>query len=318
MFGWLRIFVGMTVVFVILAQQARQAGAGALDWTACSDAVTDSDASAGDRLSPSLPDNAASLTLAPSTRYDEDIIVYTAHQGWLSRIYLLRTDGSVITFFEYEFYYLADLEVVNNEVYVAEAFAPRVLQVDLDTGDLDVVVDDWSLYYFYDLAFDGTYFYLNEWDLNRYDINGTKDGMASFDGPARGGAWDGAYYWTLNDEENVIKCWDISQWPTITEVPENAFAPPSPHCRGLWFDGQHFWTAESIEDTLGYIYQFDYDWSVIKQWLEPAFQGWSACVVRPSMPDPVPTLSQWGMIAMTVLLIPVGVAVFRRMKRCEA
>jgi len=62
------------------------------------------------------------------------------------------------------------MAVVNNELYVAEAFAPRVLKVNLETGELDVIIDDWSLYYFYDLAFDGTYFYVTEWDLNRYDI----------------------------------------------------------------------------------------------------------------------------------------------------
>jgi hypothetical protein len=212
-------------------------------------------------------------------RHVGDMIVYTAHQGWLSRIYLLRMDGSVIRYFEYDFYFFADFEVVDNEVYAAEAFAPRVYLVDLDTGELEVVVDDWTLYYFYGLAFDGTYFYLNEWDLNRYELDGTKDGMASFDESVAGAAWDGTYYWTLNDEENLIKCWDVSGWPSIVEVPPNAFTPPTPFCRGLWFDGQYFWTAESIEDTLGHIYRFDYDGQIKNQWLEPAFQGWSACVV---------------------------------------
>ena len=134
--------------------------------------------------------------LATAGRYVGDVIVYTAHQGWLSRIYLLRMDGSVITYFEYDFYFFADLEVVNNEVYAAEAFAPRVYKIDLETGDLDVVVDDWTLYYFYGLAFDGAYFYVDEWDLNRYELDGTKDGMASFDESVAGGAWDGTYYWT--------------------------------------------------------------------------------------------------------------------------
>jgi hypothetical protein len=224
----------------------------------------------------------------PGHRYPEDIIVYTAHQDWLSRIYVLRMNGTVIDFFEYSFYFFADLEVVNNEVYAAEAFAPRAYKVDLLTGALDLVIDDWSLYYFYDLAFDGTYFYLNEWDLNRYDINGDKDGTASFDESVHGGAWDGDYYWTLTDE-NLIKCWDVSAWPSVTQVPENAFAPPTSECRGLWFDGQYFWTAESIDGILGHIYQFNHRGAVVNQWVEPAFRGWSACVVEatdfPAVPE---------------------------------
>lgn len=212
------------------------------------------------------------------TSYAEDIIVYTAHQNFDSRIYLLQMNGSVITFHEYSFYFFADVEVVNNEVYVAEAFAPRAYKVDLTTGNLDLVIDDWSLFYFYDLTFDGTYFYVTEWDLNRYDINGNKNGTASFDEDVMGGAWDGTYYWTLNDM-NEIKCWDISTWPTITEVSANNFTPPTPDCRGLWFDRQYFWTSESIESTLGHIYKFDYTGTVIDQWLEPTFRGWGACVV---------------------------------------
>ena len=129
---------------------------------------------------------------------------------------------------------------------------------DLETGDLYVVVDDWSLYYFYDVAFDDTYFYVTEWDLNRYEFDGTKDGIASFGEDTMGSAWDGSYYWTLNDL-NQIKCWDVSAWPALTELSENAFAPPSDNCRGLWFDGQYFWTAEDIDGVLGRIYQFDYD-----------------------------------------------------------
>jgi len=83
------------------------------------------------------------------------------------------------------------MEVVNNELYAVDAFAPRLYKVDIETGDLEVIIDDWSLFYFYDVAFDGTYFYVTEWDLNRYDINGVKNGTAPFDEDVFGSAWDG-------------------------------------------------------------------------------------------------------------------------------
>jgi hypothetical protein len=207
-----------------------------------------------------------------------DVIVYTANQDFLSRIYVLKMDGSIHDFFEYEFYRFVDTEVVNNALYVSEAFAPRMYKVNIENGELELIIDDWSLYYFYGLAFDGIYFYVDEWDLNRYEVDGTKDGTASFDGDVFGSAWDGSYLWTLDDTD-VVKCWDISGWPSVIQVPSNNFAPPSPDCRGLWFDGEYFWSAESL-DGLGYIYQFDYSGSVIDQWLEPAYRGWSACVIR--------------------------------------
>lgn len=206
-----------------------------------------------------------------------DAMVYTAHQDWPSRIYVLQMNGSVHHYFEYDFYRFTGVEVVNGKLYVAEAFAPRVYTVDLNTGDLDVFIDDWSLYYFYDVACDGTYFYVDEWDLNRYDMDGNRVGMASFDEYVLGSAFAGGFYWTLNDL-NQIRCWDLSGWPSVVEVPGNAFAPPTPECRGLWFDGQHFWTAESRE-RLGQIYKFDTDGRVVEQWTEPAFSGWGACVV---------------------------------------
>jgi hypothetical protein len=223
------------------------------------------------------------------TPYAEDIIVYSAHQDWPSRIYLLHSNGSVITYFEYDFTRFVDLEVVNQEIYVAEAFAPRVYKINLDNGDLELIIDDWSLYYFYDIAFDGTYFYVTEWDLNRYDINGNKMGTASFDEYVLGSAWDGTYYWTLNDE-NQIKCWDISGWPSIIQVPENGFSPPTSHCRGLWFDGQYFWTAECIDATLGKIYKFNYQGEIIEQWSEPAYRGWAACSITDNHPPNIPDI----------------------------
>ena len=208
----------------------------------------------------------------------DDFIVYTAHQDWPSRIYILRMNGTVYDYFEYDITRLCDVEVVNNEVYVAEAFAPRAYRVNLNNGDLDLIIDDWSLYYFYDIAFDGTFFYVDEWDLNRYFLNGTKDGVASFDETVYGSAWDGSFLWTMDDNDQ-IKCWDISSWPSITQIPANTFPAPDTSCRGLWFDGQYFWTAQSLDGMLGYIYRFDYSGAVIDQWLEPAFRGWGACLV---------------------------------------
>ena len=226
----------------------------------------------------------------------EEVMMFTANQYFDSRIYTLSPSGTVQNFFHYENYHFCDMAVVNNELYVAEAFAPRVLKVDLETGDLDVIVDDWSLFYFYDLAFDGTYFYVTEWDLNRYDINGVKNGTASFDEDVFGSTWDGQYLYMLNDN-NQIKCWDITFWPNLTEITVNNFYPPSVSCRGLWFDGTYFWSAESLDGSLGYIYQFDYSGQVIDQILAPAWVGFGVCkldmpvAVDGSTQQDVPTFS---------------------------
>jgi hypothetical protein len=217
-------------------------------------------------------------TILSVANADEPHIIFTANQNFLSRIYVLNMDGTVETYHEFSMYRFCDLEVIDGEIYAAEAFAPRVLKVDIETWDLDVIVDDWSLYYFYGLCFDGMFLYVDEWDLNRYYQSGVKEGTASFDEDVMGQAWDGTYMWTLNDT-GEIRCWDISAWPTVTEVPEHNFDAPSAACRGLWFDGQYFFTAESIEGTLGHIFQFDADGTVIRQWLEPAFRGWGACIL---------------------------------------
>jgi len=232
---------------------------------------------------------AAVLTVALSCA-EADFIVYTANQGWLSRVYVLDMGGSVDRFFEYEFYHFCGVEVVDGEVYLAEAFAPRVLKIDLDTGDLDVIVDDWTLYYFYDVAYDGTFFYVDEWDLNRYWLSGVKDGTAGFDEGVLGMAWDGEHLWTL-DDTNLIKCWDVAGWPAVVELPELAFAPPSAACRGLFYDGEAFWTAESIEESLGRIYRFSHGGAVLRMWDEPAYQGWGACVVRSTDLTPTDAVS---------------------------
>jgi hypothetical protein len=118
-------------------------------------------------------------------------IIFTANQSWLSRIYVLDEGADVLAFHEYDFYRFTGMEVVGGELYIAEAFAPRLYKVDPYSGDLEVIIDDWSLYYFYDVAFDGEYFYVDEWDLNRYDIDGNYAGTASFDENVLGCAWDG-------------------------------------------------------------------------------------------------------------------------------
>jgi hypothetical protein len=230
-----------------------------------------------------LPALCLTAALSAGLAQAEDVIVFTAHQDWLSRIYILRMNGSVINYFEYSFYRFNDVEVVDNQLYVAEAFAPRAYRVDIQNGALETIIDDWSLYYFYDLAFDGDYFYVDEWDLNRYDINGVKDGTASFDATVFGSAWDGAYLWTLNDV-GVMQAWDVSGWPDVIPAPVPDMTPPSDECRGLWFDGAFFWTAESHEG-LGYIYQFDHHGQIVNQWLEPAYYGWGACVIRDPAAD---------------------------------
>ena len=221
---------------------------------------------------------AALVVASPVVTIAEDVMVFTANQDFLSRIYLLDTDGNVIDYHQYDFYRWVGMEVVDGELYVAEAFAPRVYKVDPVTGDLEVFIDDWSLFYFYDVAFDGTYFYVDEWDLNRYDVNGNYAGTASFDEDVLGCAWDGKFFWTL-DDTNLIKCWDLSGWPTVTPIPDNNFTPPSPQCRGLYFDGGYFWSAES-GDSPGLIYQFDHSGTVIEQWSEPAFSGWAAAFIK--------------------------------------
>jgi hypothetical protein len=213
----------------------------------------------------------------------EDIIVFTANQTWLSRVYLMRMDGTVIKYFEYDFYRFTDLEVINNELYAAEAFAPRVYKINLETGELVVIIDDWSLFYFYDIGFDGDYLYTTEWDMHQYSLNGTHISSSPFEGTPTGGASNNNYYWTLNDA-GAIQCWDFLEWPNKVEVPENNFSPPTPDCRGLWHDGQYFWSAESKQG-LGHIYKFDSNGTVVQQWLEPSFSGWGACVIKDFITD---------------------------------
>jgi hypothetical protein len=209
-----------------------------------------------------------------------DLIVYTANQGFLSRIYVLDGDADVLRYFEYSYEHtFLDLEVIGTDVYVLNWVDAGVYRVDLDTGALELVVADFALDLVHGVAFDGTYFYLDEWNLRRYTIDGTLAGTASFSEDVKGSAWDGQYLWTM-DGSGRMSCFDLSAWPTVVPVPTNDFDAPSPDCRGLWFDGESFWTAEHIDGDLGWIFVFDHSGAVMQQWLAPAFDGWAACRVR--------------------------------------
>jgi hypothetical protein len=210
--------------------------------------------------------------------HPEDVIVFTCHQDFNSRIYILGMDGSVYDWFQYDMYRLCDLEVVSGEVHVVDAFAPRSYTLDLQNGDLDLIIDDWSLFYFYDIAFDGAYLYVTEWDLNRYLPNGSGASSASFSYDTFGSTYCDDRLWTLNEDE-MIRAWDISGWPYIEEDSLLAFEPPSSACRGLSIDGEYFWSADALENQTGYIYCFDRFGTVIQQINEPAFTGWAACRV---------------------------------------
>lgn len=206
-------------------------------------------------------------------------LVFTAYQDFISRLYVLDENGSVLQYHEYVNYRLQDMAVIDNEVYVTDAFIPCIYRVDIYTGELELVVHDMWLFYFYGVAWDGTYFYVDEWDLNRYDMDGNKDGMADFDQDVMGATFANDHYWMLSDE-GEIKCWDFSEWPGVEELPDMGFLPPSSECRGLWYDGEYLWTAESIEGSPGKIYRFDFDGEIVEQWTAPAFQGWAACRVE--------------------------------------
>ncbi|MBD3380966.1 MAG: hypothetical protein GF404_02090, partial [candidate division Zixibacteria bacterium] len=64
----------------------------------------------------------------------DSMMIYTAHQSFDSRIYILDLSGNVMNYYHYTNYFFGGLEVVDGEVYAAEAFAPRVLKVNLADG----------------------------------------------------------------------------------------------------------------------------------------------------------------------------------------
>ncbi|MCD4707823.1 MAG: hypothetical protein K8S62_08795 [Candidatus Sabulitectum sp.] len=207
----------------------------------------------------------------------KDVIVYTCYQGFNSKVYIMDTDGTVLDWFQYDNYRLCDLELIDGEVHIADAFAPRSFILDLENGDLDLIIDDWSLYYFYDIAFDGSYLYVTEWDINRYFPDGTKDSSTGYDGMIYGSTYFNDRLYTLT-EDNLIQCWDISQWPDMVLNPASVITPPTSDCRGLSHDGEFFWTAESKEGQAGFIYCFNTAGTIITQINEPACAGWGVCI----------------------------------------
>jgi predicted nucleic acid-binding protein len=71
----------------------------------------------------------------------EELMVYTANQGFLSRIYVLDMNANVLRYFEYSYEHTwLDLEVVDNEVYALDWVTAAVYRVNLDTGAVDLTV----------------------------------------------------------------------------------------------------------------------------------------------------------------------------------
>ena len=140
---------------------------------------------------------------------------------------------------------------------------------------------------------DDQYLYVTEWDMNRYLPDGTKDSSAGFDNDSYGSCFAEGFLWTLC-EDGLIHCWSVQEWPDLEEVTSAAFSPPADSCRGLWHDGDYFWSAQAFESAAGNIYRFDSEGTVIDQWQAPAFTGWSACVYDgyPSSLNP----ATWGEI----------------------
>lgn len=206
----------------------------------------------------------------------ERVIVYNGVDEFDSRVYLIFADGSS-SYFEYPVYRFADIEIVNNEVYLAEAFAPRVYKMNIKTGELKVVVDDWSLFVFYGIFNDGQYFYVREENLRRYTMAGKFESSAKFSEKILGSAWDGRYMWTMN--ENALKSWDISQWPKITETTLASVAAPAENCRGLWHDGHALWTV-CRANAGNQIIQFTTDGKSIEKTEHQGFPGWAAGFVE--------------------------------------
>ena len=204
-----------------------------------------------------------------------DTLIQTAHQTFNSRIYLMDGQGNTLEYFDYENYRLVDMTIADGELYVADAFGPVVLKVDITDGSLEHFIIELPHTAYYGLAFDSTYFYVEDFGtLYRYDEQGEQQSSASFGETIFGMTWDGQYLYTVIEDDEQIRCWDLSDWPELTEVEENAIAKPSDACRGLFFDGQFFWTSEALETVPGNSYRINHDGEIIESFDNASHIGW--------------------------------------------
>lgn len=209
-----------------------------------------------------------------------DTLIQTAHQTFNSRIYLMDGQGNTMTYYDYENYRFVDMTIADDEVYVADAFGPVVLKVDLSNGSLEQFIIELPHTAYYGLAHDTTYFYVEDFGtLYRYDEQGEQQSSSSFGETIFGMAWDGQYLWTVIEDDELIRCWDLTDWPELTEVEENAIARPSDACRGLFFDGNYFWTSEALETLPGNSYRFDHDGVIFETVQNASHIGWGIAAI---------------------------------------
>jgi len=204
-----------------------------------------------------------------------DTLIQTAHQTFNSRIYLMDGQGNTLEYFDYENYRLVDMTIADDELYVADAFGPVVLKVDITDGSLEQFIIELPHTAYYGLAYDSNYFYVEDFGtLYRYDEQGEQQSSASFGETIFGMAWDGQYLYTVIEDDEQIRCWDLSDWPELSEVEQNAIARPSDACRGLFFDGTYFWTSEALETVPGNSYRMNHDGEIIESFDNASHIGW--------------------------------------------
>lgn len=219
------------------------------------------------------------LTAGFASGQNPDTLIQTVHQMFNSRIYLLDDNGNTMDYYDYENYRMAGMTIADGELYVADAFGPVVLKVDPEDGSLENFILELPHTAYYGLAHDSSYFYVEDFGtLYRYDEAGEQQSSASFGETILGMTWDGQYLWTIVDYDNMIRCWDLSGWPALEEIEENAVAKPSEACRGLFYDGNYFWTAEAMENIAGDIYRFDSQGNVAETYDGATATGWGIAV----------------------------------------
>ena len=209
-----------------------------------------------------------------------DTLIQTAHQVFNSRIYLMDGQGNTMNYYDYENYRMVGMTIAGGELYVADAFGPVVLKVDLEDGSLENFILELPHTAYYGLAHDSNYFYVEDFGtLYRYDEQGEQQSSTSFGETIFGMAWDGQYLWTIVEDDDMIRCWDLSGWPELTEVEENAVAKPSGACRGLFYDGAYFWTSESLEAVAGEIYRLDHEGNIVETYDNASNIGWGVAAL---------------------------------------